>query len=104
MADVDRIQELNKALENELGKWDILGVEPNQVIAFNPVKNDIWLQCITKFLSDKGIIEEGEFVIYFKEAMLRELEKVRRDIVEPEVRKARIVRPDMRVPKNRKMH
>lgn len=101
----ERILELNKQLEEELNKWDALGTEPNQVINFNPTRNDIWLQALTHFLVDKEIIDEDEFVIYFKERMLREFKKVREEHLEPMAARARIALPDgiprMDVPKGK---
>jgi hypothetical protein len=65
----------------------MMGVDPNQVVQFNPTKIDIWVQTLTKFLADKGVIDEEEFVIYFKEQMLETLTKIRTEAVEPELAK-----------------
>lgn len=94
MENKERIEELNGQLQTELNSWDLLNVDPNQVIQFNPTKTDFWLQSITKYLVDKGIIDEDEFVIFFKESMLSELKRVRKQVVEPEVARARIHIPD----------
>ena len=88
-----RILELNKQLEGEIASWQLLGVMPENVIQFNPVKNDIWLQCITKFLAEKGIIDEDEFVIFFKECMLSTLSQIRKQIIEPQAARAQIHLP-----------
>jgi hypothetical protein len=82
-----KIIELNNKLETELNRWTMMGVDPNQVIQFNPTKIDIWVQTLTKFLSSKGVIDEEEFVIYFKEQMLETLSKIRIEVVEPELGK-----------------
>jgi hypothetical protein len=81
----ERIEELNGQLMNELNSWDLLGIEPNNIIAFNPTKNEFWLTSLTQYLANKGIIDEDEFVIFFKERMLSEIRRVRTEIVEPQI-------------------
>jgi hypothetical protein len=108
-----KIEELNEQLYAELTVWEELGIQdPNAVINFNPMQMSMWLKSLTKFLSEKGIIEESEFILSFKQHMLKELIRVREEQVEPEVRKMKlkdsgIVLPGgMAVPKGnvRKIH
>lgn len=105
----ERIEKLNEQLMEELAEWEKLGVDPNQVILFNPAKNDIWLTSLTQFLAEKGIIDEDEFVIYFKERMLADFIHIRTTEVEPAVARSKIHVPNgipnMEVPKSRrKLH
>jgi hypothetical protein len=90
----ERIEELNTQLKKELEAWNLLGVDPIQVIQFNPVKCDIWLQSLTQFLADKGLIDENEFVIYFKEQMLKQFKDIRTQILEPQAIRNKIIIPD----------
>ena len=76
-----------------MNAWDLVGVDPNMVINFNPTKVDIWLQALTKYLADTGIIDEDRFVIFFKEKMLGELKKVRQEVIEPQIARAKIFTP-----------
>jgi hypothetical protein len=108
-----QIEEINAKLYAELAIWEELGIQdPNVVINFNPMQMSMWLKSLTKFLSEKGIIEESEFILFFKQNMLENLVKVREEQVEPEVRKMKlkdsgIVLPGgMAVPKGnvRKIH
>jgi hypothetical protein len=95
LADVNpKIEELNVQLQAELNRWELLGVDPNQVVNFNPTKIDIWVQALTKFLANKEIIDEDEFVIFFKEEMLRIFKTLRTEAVEPEIAKHKIHVPN----------
>lgn len=103
----ERIEKLNEQLMEELAEWEKLGVDPNQAILFNPAKNDIWLQSLTHFLCEKGVIEEDEFIIYFKERMLRDFIHIRTTEVEPAIARSKIHipsdgMPNMDVPKGKR--
>jgi len=100
------LEELNVLWEEELNKWDQLGVEPNQVIEFNPVQNNMWIKCLTQFLIDKGVIEdEHEWVLYFKRIFLEHIISAR-ETVEPQIREmklkaAGVVIPNMAIPQGK---
>lgn len=85
-----KVEVLNAELGEEIGEWQKMGIDdPNQVIIFNPMQQTMWVKSLTSFLVKKGIIDEPEFMVHFKEHMLDNLRKARQE-VEPEVRKARL--------------
>ena len=106
MAINPKIEAINKELAVELDEWEKMGVEdPNQLIMFNPMHITGWIKSLTKFLVEKGVIDEDEFIIAFKQHMLDNLREVR-EKVEPQVREARlqasgIVLPNMTIPKGK---
>lgn len=111
MADIDpkeRIIELNKEFEQEMDEWEKMGVDPSIVINFNPQKMEMWVKATTKHLVEKGIIDEDEWVICFKETYIEALKAARPEVAE-QVKQARMEAmginiPNMSVPRTRKLH
>jgi hypothetical protein len=106
----ERIEALNIALAEEIHEWEKMGVpDPNMIIVFNPMQISMWVKSLTQFLANKGIIDEGEFMVDFKTHMLENLVKAREQ-AEPEVRRQRMAAagvefPNMAVPQgNIKKH
>jgi len=106
LADVEpnpRIIELNKEFEEEMAKWEEIQIDPTSVINFNPFRIDTWVQGLTLFLKEKGIIDEDEFVIFLKEKQIKTLQEMREELTK-KMRAARLQSmgvdlPTMAVPK-----
>lgn len=54
--------------------------DPNMAISFNGMQQQAWLKSLTQFLVKKDIIDEGEFMLFFKQEMLEKLKSAREEI------------------------
>jgi hypothetical protein len=108
MSTHDKITATNSLIEQELKQWEEIGATP-QNIQVDSFILDAFINSLAAFLVDKGIIDDEEFTLAFKERLLGNLIKFREDVVEPgmaEMRRQQIVNglPNQDIPKKRRMH
>lgn len=104
-----QITDANRAIEEELKKWEEFGVHPGQVIQVDGFLLDTFVHALAQHLVEAGIIVEDDFTLVFKRRLLTALQ-THRDVVFPQIQKQRrdqiAAPPTMHIPKTnrKKMH
>jgi hypothetical protein len=76
-------KELNEKLNNEMQKWQLLGVHPAQVVKIDGLLLETKFESLVKILISSGIIEnEDALMIAFKEYFISKLESYREQVKE----------------------
>lgn len=103
-----QIDKANEVLGEELGKWEALGIDPNQFVKFNMILMDAYVTSLAEVLVEKGVIEDGELTLALKNRMILNLGK-HREVAEEMRKKANLEairggRPLMAVPNKKSLN
>lgn len=70
----EQIEEINKLLVEETSLWaKEVGADPNNVVEFNNYLQQIHVDATIGFLIEKGIVDEKEYTLFFKQHLLKTL-------------------------------
>jgi len=72
----EKIAAINEKLKHEVSMWELGGIDPAN-ITINAFLQDVWIFALRDFMVEKGLIDEKEMLLFYKERLLGKLQEFR---------------------------